>query len=89
VAPLLLLAATRVPTRVVGWLGAAAFAIEWGLAFDAAQDGGGELRGAAALILTGFFGLIFYGGLWAAGMLVGWVIRRRRRAPEPSRGASA
>jgi hypothetical protein len=81
VVPLLLLALTRVPMRAVGVLGAVAFVVEWGLAFDAAQDGAGELRGAAALLFTGLVGLVFFGGLWAAGMLVGWVIRQRRRGP--------
>jgi hypothetical protein len=89
VVPLLLLAATTVRTAVVAGLGVVAFAVEWGLAFDAAQDGAGDHRGAAALFFTGTLGLIFYGGLWAAGMLVGWVIRERRRRPEPARSASA
>jgi hypothetical protein len=73
--PLLLGLLTRLRPVVIGALGAGAVVVEWGLAFEAAQDGAGDYRGFEALIFTGMVGLFVYGTLWLVGMVVGIQLR--------------
>jgi hypothetical protein len=89
IVPVLLMAMTRLRPAAIAGLGVIAFVVEWGAAFHAAQGGAGDSRGLEALFFTGVVGLIFYGGLWAFGMLVGVGVRHLLRGRRGVRGASA